>query len=596
MRSPKVASPQYMNWHLNFSARLSITTQQLALLLVGLLLSIAASIWASYDSNISPRIDLALWLLGITLVVVSLRTEKSSTQERAVSSWEIIALILILSLGWIVRVIRIESMPYVLSGDEGSAGLVAWEFLEGSRENILGLGWFSFPALYFWLLSLGQSLYGRTVEAIRLASALVGTLTLAATYLAGKLMFNRKVGLIAAAWLATFHFHIFFSRVAYNNIFDGLFLILAVALLFRGWRSHQRDDFLLFGLTLGFSQYFYTTSHALPLILLLWVPWLHKRLSPFRSHRTNLLTALLVAGCVALPLVVTYASNPSSLTFTTGRVSLLDPSLLRPAAEAFGTTPLGLVGEQILVTGLGLTVSELQGIYVDTGKPMLFGLSAIVFSLGLLLSLIRWRRPGSAILLLSLAASILIGGLSIQAPSSQRLILLPAILALLCADALVTGQMWLKDRLPRLRLVSLFLILGLLGWMMYENIDQLFWKYFPVETYGSLNGEVTQEMVEFLQGESKEVKIYFMGGERMQFDSIPSLAYLLPGYTAESLETVDDLPPHSSISQRTLIIALPEEQALLSQLSSIHPESSTIARYNRHGRLLFYVRIIDPPD
>jgi hypothetical protein len=219
-----------------------------------------------------------------------------------------------------------------------------------------------------------------------------------------------------------------------------------------------------------------------------------------------------------------------------------------------------------------------------------------VFSLGLLLSLIRWRRPGSAILLLSLAASILIGGLSIQAPSSQRLILLPAILALLCADALVTGQMWLKDRLPRLRLVSLFLILGLLGWMMYENIDQLFWKYFPVETYGSLNGEVTQEMVEFLQGESKEVKIYFMGGERMQFDSIPSLAYLLPGYTAESLETVDDLPPHSSISQRTLIIALPEEQALLSQLSSIHPESSTIARYNRHGRLLFYVRIIDPPD
>jgi 4-amino-4-deoxy-L-arabinose transferase-like glycosyltransferase len=596
MRSPQVAPPQFVDWYHNFAAMLRITPQQLALLLVGFLLSIATSIWTSYDSNIRPRIDLALWLLGITLVVLSLRSEPLSTQEQNVSPWEIFVLILIVSLGWIVRAIKIESMPYVLSGDEGSAGLVAWEFLEGSRDNIFGLGWFSFPALYFWLLSLGQSLYGRTVEAIRLVSALVGTLTLAATYLAGKFMFNRKVGLVAAAWLATFHFHVFFSRVAYNNIFDGLFLVLAVALLFRGWRSHQRDDFLLFGLTLGFSQYFYTTSRALPLILLLWIPWLHKRIPSFRSHRTDLLAALLVAGSVVLPLVVGYASNPSSLMFTTGRVSLLDPSLLRPAAEALGTTPLGLVGEQILVTGLGLTVSELQGIYVDTGKPMIFGLSAIVFSLGLLLSLIRWRRPGSAILLLTLGASILIGGLSIQAPSSQRLILLPAVLALLCADALVTGQMWLKEQLPRLRLASIFVILGLLGWMMYENIDQLFWKYFPEETYGSLNGEVTQEMVEFLQGESKEVKIYFMGGERMQFDSIPSLAYLLPGYTAESLETADDLPSPSSISQRTLIIALPEEEALLNLFNAACPESSTIARYNRHGRLLFYVRIIDPTN
>jgi 4-amino-4-deoxy-L-arabinose transferase-like glycosyltransferase len=585
-----------MNQYLDIASKLRITPQQLALFPVGLLLSIGASVWASFDINISPRIDLVLWLLGITLVVLSLRSEQSSAQGRTVSPWEIFLLILIIILGWIVRATQIESMPYVLSGDEGSAGLVAWEFLEGSRDNILGLGWFSFPALYFWLLSLGQSLYGRTIEAIRLASALVGTLTLAATYLAGRLIFNRKVGLIAAAWLATFHFHVFFSRIAYNNIFDSLFLVLAVAFLFRGWKSHQRDDFLLFGLTLGFSQYFYTTSHALPLILLLWIPWLHKRLSPFRSNRTNLLAALFVAGCVALPLVVIYASNPSALMFTTGRVSLLDSSLLGPAAEALGTTPLGLVGEQILVTALGLTVSELQGIYVDTGRPMLFGLSAVVFHIGLLLNLIRWRRLGAAILLLTLAASIIIGGLSIQAPSSQRLILLPPILALLSADTLITLHAWLKDRLPRLGLASLFLVLGLLGWMMYENTDQLFGKYFPVETYGSLNGEVTQEMVKLLQSESNEVKIYFFGGERMQFDSIPSLAYLLPGYSAKNVERVDDLPPPGSISQRTLVIALPEEQAILDQIKLAHPESSTIARYNRHGRLLFFVQVIDPAN
>jgi hypothetical protein len=167
---------------------------------------------------------------------------------------------------------------------------------------------------------------------------------------------------------------------------------------------------------------------------------------------------------------------------------------------------------------------------------------------------------------------------------------------LLSADALITLHAWLKDRLPQLGLASLFLVLGLLGWMMYENTDQLFGKYFPVETYGSLNGEVTQEMVKLLQSESNEVEIYFFGGERMQFDSIPSLAYLLPGYSAKNVERVDDLPPPGSISQRTLVIALPEEQAILDQIKLAHPESSTIARYNRHGRLLFFVQVIDPAN
>ena len=575
---------------------LAIPIHHLYLIAFGLLLSLASNAAAGDHLQTNSPVAVPLWLGGITFVVLGLLGDNRSTQRDTRQIREQLALFLLLIIALALRTWRVADMPYVLSGDEGSVGLVGWEFLEGSRDNLLGLGWFSFPALYSWLLSLCQSIFGRSVLAIRLVSSITGTLTIAATYLAGSILFNRKVGLIAAAWLATFHYHVFFSRVAYNNIFDGLFLILTVALLYKGWVSNRRNDFLLFGLSLGFSQYFYTTSHAIPLILVLWIPWLHFRHGAIRSRGSHLFAALIVAGSITLPLILTYITQPTLLTFTAGRVSLLDPSLLGPAAEALNTTPLGLVLEQTLVTGLGLTVSELQGIYADTARPMLSGLSAIVFYLGLLISLLRLRSSRYAILLITLMGSLLIGGISIQAPSSQRLILLPPILALLCASSLDTFQMWLNDRWPRFRLFSILLLLTSVGWMMAQNIQQLFSQYFPNETYGSLNGEVTQEMVVFLQNEPPEVKINFVGGERMQFDSIPSMAYLRPGYVAESVETSEALTLPASVNQRTLFIVLPEQQASLKHLASMYPEGSTIARYNRHGRLLFYVRIVEPQN
>jgi uncharacterized membrane protein len=485
-------------------------------------------------------------------------------------------------------------MPFVLSGDEGSAGLIGVEFLKGTRNNPLGLGWFSFPALYFWLLSLLQTAFGPTEFAIRLLSALAGTLTILGTYLAGRELFSRKVGILAAAWLATFHYHVFFSRVAYNNIFDGLSLVLLITSLHQAWRRNQRWDFLTFGLVLGFSQYFYTTSRAIPLILILWIPWLQAKHGPVRPRLKHLLPALLLASCVIMPLALTYVREPSSLTFTSGRVSLLDPDLLGPAAEALGTTPVGLILEQTLVTMLGLTVGELQGIYVGTQKPMLFGLSALSFYLGLVITIRRWRRPSAGILLLTLLISLLIGGLSVQAPSSQRLILLPPVLSLLCISGLVALQEWIIERWPGLHSLSMLLLPLALAWMMVENLGYLFRDYFPNETYGSLNGEVTQEMAVFLQNEEPEIPIYFFGGERMQFDSIPSLAYLAPGYRAQSIDSLEDLALPQILTKRTIFFMLPEQVDTRQALQEFYPEAKMNARYNRHGRLLFYVFVVDP--
>src|SRR3989304_1052837 len=132
----------------------------------------------------------------------------------------------------------------------------------------------------------------------------------------------------------------------------------------------------------------------------------------------------LVAAACAMPLGLLYLEHPGALLFAANRVSLFVPGWT-DVARSFGLTPLGFILEQTWVTALGLTIAELKGVYFDPGVPLLFGLSALPFLAGLAICLLPARDPRYSLPLLIIAASLLVGGLSIQAPNSQRLILLP---------------------------------------------------------------------------------------------------------------------------------------------------------------------------
>jgi hypothetical protein len=227
---------------------------------------------------------------------------------------------------------------------------------------------------------------------------------------------------------------------------------------------------------------------------------------------------------------------------------------------------------------------------------MLFGLTALGFYLGVLVVILRWRRPSAGILVITLFVSMIIGGVSVQAPSSQRLILLPPVLALLITSGLVVIQEWLAERWSQLRLPSMLMLTLALVWMMVENVHFLFNRYFPNEVYGSLNGEVAQEIAVILQDEQPELPIFFFGGDRMQFDSIPSLAYLAPEYHAQSYGSIEELDFLQIGLEHTFVIVLPEQLDTLQALRQSYPEASENARYNRHGRLLFYTFEVDPFD
>src|SRR5262249_21576926 len=69
-----------------------------------------------------------------------------------------------------------------------------------------------------------------------------------------------------AAILAAFHFHLFLSRIALNNVGDTFFVVAALCFLDGGLLGGSRIEGLLAGLAVGLSQYFYAGARLLPLV------------------------------------------------------------------------------------------------------------------------------------------------------------------------------------------------------------------------------------------------------------------------------------------------------------------------------------------
>lgn len=198
---------------------------------------------------------ISLWVIAILLVVLGsiwLHFPKSLTiNKREISTFGLLVII-----AGIIRWVGIDNVPVVLSGDEASSGLSAVNFIEGNMDNIFRVGWYSFPAFHNWIQSIPIRIFGQTVLGLRFTSIHIGSITVGGVYLIGKILFNQRVGLYAAVFLAAYHFHHHFSRIGLNNIWDAFWFLLVLGILWFGWHQDKRWAFVFSGLALGFAQFF----------------------------------------------------------------------------------------------------------------------------------------------------------------------------------------------------------------------------------------------------------------------------------------------------------------------------------------------------
>lgn len=389
--------------------------------------------------------------------------------------------------------------PPGLEHDEVAHWLINQDILRGEHAVYFTEA-YGHEALYHYLQAAFGAAVGDHALALRLPSAYFGVLLVAVSYALGRRLFGARVGLWAAAFLAVLFWPVFYSRLALRAISLPVFSGLSAYWWWRmetadeqasrldrrrltgagQWRSaisgRQSSSYaVLAGLLAGLSLHTYMAARAVPIFFALYTLYLslfHR--AAFRRQRRQMALFWLALTLVAAPLAWFLLTNPGA----EARVAEVDAPLRALLEGNMGPVSTNAVK----IAGMfGLSGDPLWRQNV-AGRPVLDPVMAALFYLGVAFSLWRWRDPRHAFLLLWLAASAIPSLVTIDAPSSIRLINTLPVLMLFPVVLIHTtpylSTYWDKLSTVLVTRVASWLLVALLLYSGWSTVIAL-WRVWP---------------------------------------------------------------------------------------------------------------------
>ncbi|MBC7236481.1 MAG: glycosyltransferase family 39 protein [Chloroflexi bacterium] len=373
-------------------------------------------------------------------------------------------------LGAGLRLIRLDMVPPGLHFDEAVYGLQAWDIYRGSRPIF-------FPAytgrepLYMYVMAIVFRLVGIHILGIRLTSALIGIVTIPLVYLLMRELFGARVGLLAGALLALSYWHLTVSRNGYPNILIPPLECLAMYGLWRGYRDGRIESFVMGGAVTGLVLYTYLAARFFPITVLLFFIYafiVDKR--RFRLRFGGLLLAGLIALLVFAPLGVYFLRHPEYFWERANQVLIF--------RQAKGADAALAVLNNLVRTWAGFFwAGDPRPHFNLPGRPILSLPSAVLFLVGLLVAVSKWRRPEYMLLPIWLVGMSLPAALTKEAmPQGQRMFGITPALYTLVALGIESGLCRAAALNVGLRRASMAAVVGLLA---YEGLTARY-TYFDV--------------------------------------------------------------------------------------------------------------------
>ena len=554
--------------------RLGVTPLQVLLLLDGLLLACGAASATGDEPIARSALHGWLWVAGIVVTSAGLwdRAERPHLDRRSVIPLALATGLVLLALA--LRLVRLDTIPFAGNGDEGSGALTGLEYLRQTRSSLFGTAWHSFPSFYFWLISLSQQWLGPTLLAARLPSAVGGTLAVLATFWAGSRLYGRVQGAAAALLLAGSHVHLMFSRVAVNNVWDSLFLVLSIGAVWVAWMQNARWAFLLTGVAVGLGQLFYPTGRLLMLAVPLWLVIL-AAIRPSAGRGAGVLSLALLTLVTVFPQAMFYAAHPNEFIAPLSGVAVSEISGLLPGTGGSPNVSLGTLPVQFRTSALGLVVAPILGIY-HPSQPMLLPLGALLFCLGGLLLLREARDPRSLILLSALFGALLAGTLSVEAPNGHRMQGILPVLALIAAR----GPAWLVEQTtrvpsPGLRRLALGCAMAGVAFVAAREARFFFYEAIPAGAYGDSATYASRSISEFAADLPAGTAVVLFGEPRLSFANFPSLNYLIRDHPI--CDGSWPLRPDCEVNgDGAAFVFLHEQQATLPAIRAAYPSGQQL--------------------
>jgi hypothetical protein len=289
--------------------------------------------------------------------------------------------------------------------------------------------------LYHYLHAAVHAVLGFNVLSAHILSVALGTLTVALTRVLTRRLLTRGAARVASWTLALSFWSLMYSRTAIRHISLPPLAVATVYLLWRTLQSRnrpaQRRHALLLGLVVGVSLYTYPAARLLPVLVTATAAYLailHRPL--WRTQRRGLLLALGLAALLALPLGLVLARQSGA----DARISELAVPL-RALREG---NPAVLGRYAVTTLGMFHATGDPEWLYNIPGRPLFNLLGGLLFWLGVLICLIRWRRPRYFLLLLWMGLGLTPAFLSTPPASLSHTILAQPAAYVLPAVALTT--------------------------------------------------------------------------------------------------------------------------------------------------------------
>ncbi len=335
---------------------------------------------------------------------------------------EWLPLLLVMAMATALRFWALGHVPPGLYHDEAFNGLDALGVLEGERPVFFEANNGREPLLIY-LVALSVAVLGRSLGAIRIVAALLGTLTIPATYLMAKAMFNRRVGLLAAAITGLTLWHVNLSRIGFRAVAMPLLVALALWQLWLGLKAGNNRHFLAGGLLYGLTFYTYLAARFTIVALAAFGLYLAGswklevrgwRLKA-RGWRRGVLTFGLAALVILAPLMAYVATQWDAFLRRVGQVSIFNPAI--NGGDFWGTL-LRHVGRALLMfTNRGDFIPR----HNVPLRPVFDPVLSAFFLQGLIICAKRFRQSAEhAFVLIWLAAMILPTILAEGAPHFLR--------------------------------------------------------------------------------------------------------------------------------------------------------------------------------
>ncbi len=370
--------------------------------------------------------------------------------------------------GTLLRLWQLTAVPPGLHYDLAATALLGEQVAFAGYRPLFITAFTGHEVLFYYWLAAWFNLIGSSVFALRLAAALLGALTIPATFFAVREVLHgdehaHPTAAFAAVLLAVAFFHLVFSRFGFRVIVMPLVQALALGFLFRGLRRQARGaggrawawrsgywDLALGGAFTGLAAYTYLSARLFPfplavfwLALLLFTRRAH---APLRRWTAGFLTFGLAALAAFAPLGLYFLQHPEDFLNRAAQV------VARPGeAELLWR---GFVGaaEMLFVRG------EPYDRFNLPGRPLFPLPWALFFVVGLLGTLRGAFRPGQSpgrravewLLLAWLPFMLLPTALSVNEvfPSNVRAFGLTPLVFVFPARGLLAAYRWLQRQSP----------------------------------------------------------------------------------------------------------------------------------------------------